>query len=215
MKRYIEFLKTMWRDEKGKALIKLSFYLIFIVIAVLYTRSLYSDKYYTEPSKKEDEVMSEYVSRKYFTESITVDGILYLLEYGDEVLLSKDKDTYVIDILNNMITLNGKNVAIDFKIPFWNLKPELIKKLINNREEFYITNFSDSSKEKGYKIPLNDFIRIFEDKTNSYEEINQDKNVMLTIHEQDKKIDKVSLDITEYYHSITNEIKDYKIEIKY
>ena len=60
MKKFIELFKVLWNDDRGKALIKLGFYLVFMVFVVVYAQSIHSR---SESELKELTLIEKYAKK--------------------------------------------------------------------------------------------------------------------------------------------------------
>lgn len=213
MKKYFEMFKTIWGDERGRALIKLGLYLIFIIIVVMYARTIYNN----QSTKKElQTVFEKYINVKSYSENITVDDKTYLLtNMNNSISFKYESNSYLVS--NNIVTLQENNEITDFEIFFWNITPSLIGRLINNKGTFYVTEYSDGTKDKAYRISLLDFIRNFNSNSLDIEFIEEipNEDIMIVINETKKEIKKVSLDLSSYYKLVTGLSKKYSIQIEY
>ena len=105
----------------------------------------------------------------------------------------------------------------DYDVYFWNITPDLIGKLINNKETYYVTKYNDNTVDKAYKVSLMNFISMFNgDKTNiKYLEEIPETEFVIIINETKDKISKVNLDLSSYYNLITGNKENYNVEIEY
>lgn len=211
MKKYLEGLKTLWGDERGRALIKLGAYIIFIIIAVIYARSLYySDS--TSPNRVVD-VMQKFQNKQVYTENVVLNGSTYFLKNEEIVTFSAAEKTY--SIVDDKVFLLDNDVTSEFPISFWKMTPKVISELIKGKKTFYVTSYEDGTKDKAYQFSLAEFITKFEKIEVTGELLESENTVIVVLHEATNEIDKVVLDLSSYYRYLTNEIKEYKIEIHY
>lgn len=213
MKKYFEMFKTIWMDQRGRALIKLGLYLIFIIIVIMYARTIYSN----EPTKKEVQtVFEKYINDRTYSENITVDDKTYSLTNTNNYITFKyEADLYTV--LDNTVTLQENNEIKDFELYFWNITPSLIGRLTNNKETFYVTQYNDGTKDMAYKVSLLDFIRNFDGSSLDIEFIEEipNEDIIIIINETKQYIKKVSLDLSSYYKVITGISKKYNVQIEY
>ena len=86
MKEYIKSLKVLWSDERGRAIIKLGVYIIFMMIVVLYARSLYKVK--STPKKTPLEIYGTSTIKE---ETIRInDDIEYQVTFKDRIKFFND-----------------------------------------------------------------------------------------------------------------------------
>lgn len=213
MKKYFELFLRLWNDDRGRALLKLGLYLIFIVFVVAYTRNVYNDT--SKPLVPSQSILEKYIKLEKFEETITIENFNYKLSYGDKIIFSDDINNY--EVIEDVIYLQGTNDIIPASVYFWNITPNLIGNLVNKKETFYVTNYNDGTKDKAYQISLVDFISKFKGINLEIEFLNQisDETILIVIKETKDNIISVDLDLSSYYKLITGINKEYKIKIEY
>lgn len=213
MKKYFEMFKIIWGDERGRALIKLGLYLIFMIIVVMYAKSMYSSNL---AEKEVQTVFEKYINERTYSENITVDDKTYSLTNTNNFITFKyEADLYTV--LDNTVTLQENNEIKDFEIYFWNITPSLIGNLIKNKETFFVTQYNDGTKDKAYKVSLLDFISKFNGSSLDVKFIEEIPNeeIIVVINETEQYIKKVSLDLSSYYKLVTGISKKYNVQIEY
>lgn len=212
MKKFLEMIKVLWNDQRGRALIKLGIYMVFMTIVVLYARSLSSKN--TETVKPKKSVFDSYAEMILKNEIITINDTKYEISFGNETILMDSDNKYIIS--NNVVKTEA-NEIIENKIYFWNITPKLIGNLIKDKEKYFETKYNDDTKEEGYKIKLSEFIRYFNGinlDDNSLENLDS-KEILISIKQDQEKVISVNLDLTEYVKLILEDINLYNVKIEY
>lgn len=213
MKEFFKTFKIIWDDERGRALIKLGIYLIFIVFVIMYTRDIYSK---TQTNTSTKTVLEKYMSEKIYTEKIKINNDLYTLTNDNgSIIFEYEDNSYLVN--NNVVLKKDDNMIIDHDIYFWNITPNLIGNLVKNKETYYVTKYNDGITDKAYKVSLVNFISAFNGNETDIKYLEEipDTEFIIIVNETKDKINKVSLDLSSYYTLITGNEKQYNVEIEY
>lgn len=212
MKKFINGFKILWNDERGRALIKLGAYILFIVFAIVYARTVNSAMIEAEGNRKT--ALELFTEKKSYLADIKYDGVDVSLIGGDIISFEYNGDPYTV--VNSQLLKNGENNS-DFEIYFWEITPKLIGKLVDEREADYISNFKDGTIKSGYNITLYDFIKEFNGSVLNVSDIENipEDTITIVLEENDSKITKVILELDSYYKLVKNENKKFRIELKY
>lgn len=213
MKKIIENFKVLWMDERGRALIKLSAYLLFMVFVIMYARSIVHN-----PNNNEKTVKSSYekfISQINYVADIKVDEEQISLTGGDITSFTYNEENYIV--IDSKVTKNQIEAEDDFDIYFWKVTPKFIGEILTNREPEYTSNYKDGLVKKGYKISLYDFLEKHNISNVNVDDIETipDEYIEVVIEDAGNKIELVTLNLDSYYRFVTGENKSFSIEIKY
>ncbi len=209
MREYIKSLKVLWSDERGRAIIKLGIYIIFMMIVVLYARSLYKVK--STPKKTALEAYGTTVVKE---ETIRInDDIEYQVTFKDRIKFFND--TKECTVYEETKYACGP-IFEEAEIYFWNIKPKLIYSLVKDKKPKYTINYDDNkTTAKAYSVPLDEIVRYFKGaKLVDLEEVHGEVSEVI-ITDNGTKVTKVAIDLSDYYFLATNKSEKYKVEIEY
>lgn len=212
MKRFIDGFIILWNDERGKALIKLCIYIIFIVFVVLYARSLNSKDFDNREDNKVN--LDSSIEQRNYLADINIDDIYISLTGGE--IISFDYNNYQYTVVDSKLMKNGVE-SDDFEVYFWKFNPNFVSQLLEEREPEYTSNFKDGSMKKGYIISLFDFVKEFQGSKFNVDdtEFIPNENIDIIIEYSDSKIKNISLNLDNYYKLVTNENKSFDVLLKY
>jgi len=210
MRDYIDIFKTLWGNEKGKALIKLFLYLIFLIIVIVYIRTTKVNRH----NNTAINAIDSFKNMTNYTEVVTIDNNKYDLDVSEYTYLKINNMSY--QILNNSVISSIDNSLLNFDIYFWNITPKSIYRLIKDKDIYSNTSYSDGLKSKTYLVKLVDFLKEVNTSLDieMIEEI-KDIDIKITMSEKSKKIVSVELELADYYKIRTGISKEYDIKIEY
>ena len=196
-----ETIKVLLSDKRGRAIVKLGIYMIFMAFVIIYIqvrndREHIEKENFNTPKTTYSETI-KFLDYEYKLESN--DGIIRFFEGEHEYVVRGDE------------VYEGKEL-VDFKFLFWNLTPTLIDDLTKNVEPYSETKYKDSTIEKTYYISLIEFTKKFIG-TNSLEEF-EDKDIIIKTKKKDNEMVSVYLDLTNYYYFFEQD-KNLEVEIAY
>ena len=192
-----EKFKEAWHDPKKHALIVLGIWGILFFLAILFVNLNFTrvEKVNTKTSPLETfkDMQSYEFSYK------TVDTSLNGMAYEDKYILYLDNEKYY------------KNSVL-YKIPDLtpSTEPELLK--INNEMIYNLISNAEGIEKEGYKeysIPLTTFTQLYENT------VSNGNNIVIDLYQKDNKINKVIIDLTNYYISKGINTNSYLLEINY
>lgn len=212
MKKFLDNIKVLWADERGRALLKLSAYLIFMAFVIVYARMLVRQSNETEKNLKTpyEKFISqiEYVADiNYNDEEFSlIGGNITSFTYGDEQYIVVDSK-----LKKNEVEVN------DFDIYFWKITPKFIGRILNNKEPEYTSNYKDGLVKKGYKISLYEFLEHHNVSNLNIEDLENipDEYIEIVLDDTGRKIELVTLNLDSYYKFVTGEDKKFSLKIKY
>lgn len=198
---FFESVKTLLSDKRGRALVKLGIYILFMAFVIMYVQ--------VKNDRKPTKQTNINTPKTTYSETIKFLDTEYELKSNDGIIrFSKDDHEYVV--MDDEV-YEGKNL-VDFEFLFWKLTPTLINDLTKDIEPYSETKYKDSTIEKTYYVSLIDFTKKFQD-NNSLEEF-EDKDIIIKIKKKDSEIVSVYLDLTNYYYFLEQD-KNLEVEITY
>ena len=84
MKDYFNRILVLWNDERGRALIKLGIYLIFMFFVVMYARGVY-DKGNHNSITTSKTALETYIEKDRYKADVSVEGINSILRFNDSL----------------------------------------------------------------------------------------------------------------------------------
>lgn len=201
---FFETIKELWKNERGRAIIKLGIYILFLMFAISYVRIG------TQNSSNKVIVQDNYINKNVYQEKISfLDNIIILKNNGSDISFDLNNEEY--KVVNNSVYKN--DILEEYDFYFWNLTPSFIGNIIKNKEVYSETKYNDSSVEKTYKISLRDFMLSFNGKDLNLEEFD-DNDITISIKQLNNEVISVNLDLTSYYNFIELG-KELKVSIEY
>lgn len=215
---FIDKLKKVWADERGKSLIKLGLYILFAIFAVFTATATYrvntaNNKHVNTPV----DALTAYKDLSGYAGSYIIGDNKYTFTSATKQIIKIGDYYYFADKQNLVNNLDATLVAPTFDFKFWYLTPSFIYDLIKNGEESYTTNFANGSVETSYLVPLEYFASNYDGNVLAIEDtsILAGKNIEIVTTKTENKIVKVKINLSTYYVLINDQINNYNIEIDY
>lgn len=209
----INTFKKLWADERGRAVIKLCMYLIFVVFATITATSTL--KMNKTNNTKVINVLDKYEAITSYSATYDINSTNYYYSNKDKEIVIIDETSYFVNDNKLISSINGEEYNIDFK--FWGLTPQLISQLIEKGEKSYTTTFNDNSTKTSYIVKTEDFIKLFDLNILDIENntVVKDKNIEIVLTKKDNNISSVFINLSTYYAFINNDVNTYNITITY
>lgn len=213
------WFKKTWADERGKALIKLGLYCLFVLFATFTATATY--KYYSNEEKTENKTqlsaMEKYKQLNSYLATYVVNGVSYPYTSANKQIIKVNDVSYFIDADKLTNVLDSSLAAPEFDFKFWYFTPTFIIDMIKNGSSEYTTSYTDGKKVEAYLVPLKYFATKYTGNVIATEDssIFDDKNIEILITEKDDTVTKVEINVTSYYAFINNLATNYNIEIDY
>ena len=186
--KYYQKFKEMRADPKLKPITSLIFWFIFLVVLVLFTRSISS------PSKvvKTDEVKQELSNFKFtYTNN---SGVIFGENYNDKLEFIYNNSRYYYNGKKvYLISNQSLQVIPNFDLGVLKITPNLIDNLTSN------LTYNMSNGAKQYIVPLSRFINLYEYDTEVDLSLANNYNIILEVYEKNSKVYMYKLDLSNYY----------------
>ena len=189
MRKILDNIKILLADERGRALVKLSAYLLFMFFVILYARMLVRNSDNEQNLKTPYE---KFISQIEYTADINYSGEEFSLIGGNITSFTYGEEQYIV--VDSKLKKDEIEVD-DFEIYFWEITPKFIGKVLENKEPEYTSNYKDGLVKKGYKISLYEFLKnmfevdILQDYQETYDsEENLQENQMLDEFLRNRKL---------------------------
>ena len=216
---FIANFKKIWADERGKALIKLGLYMLFVVFAVFTASATYrlNNADNNNPDNNSVAAITTYKNLSGYAGSYIIADNKYAFTSATKQMIKIGDYYYFAEGKNLVNNLDATLEAPTFEFKFWYLTPAFIYDLIQNGEESYTTNFSNGSVETSYLVPLEYFASNYDGNVLAIENtsILDGKNIEIVTTETENKIVKVKINLSTYYVLINDQVKNYNVEIDY
>ena len=218
MNNNIEVFKKLMKNKRYKALFKLGLFILFFITIFLVFDLGQGEKYLNE-NQLQSNKNSLYELNNYSFSYIVKNANIYN-ELSTSLTINgyRNKEKYVFEVLEHnskyyyedkLYTYNTEIVPymgesfIDIKL----YNPENIKKYIDKSNLDSTTTYSDGKVKKIYKIDVVTFSSFINDNV-----ITTDKDITITIYENNGELESVELDLLNYnksnimisYHNINN-----------
>lgn len=202
----IEFwnlIKESWKDPRKKAIIKLSFYIVFFTIIIFMIKYSKSSSNIESLSQVNDNYHFTYTLNDNTIVEGTYDQSIIKYELENQTYYIYD-DTYY-KLVNDTLV---KNDSLGLKIDKFLLdKVEIYQ---SNADELYKTEFKDGSVKKGYQILVENFALIYDNK-----EINDQNYINFTVTFVDDQITEVAFSLTPYFKNYYNINDNYNFVVSF
>lgn len=222
-KSFIKFIKELRKTERGKAIVFLSFYLIFFLVLIVFIRISSSNfkaptyEFYSEESRMYtyDKILANNYS---YTYTITIDNNIFVYNgkkynnmesfvFNNINYLYDGANYYVVDENNIWIMVDSPNMYSDFT------NFTRLGEVIADATYISKTEFGDGKSIYNYLISSNSMIKVLEDVATDIEEV--PNSVVFNASGDNLHIDSIELDLTSYgkYKGIC--FNNFKITISY
>lgn len=209
LKKVLETVKVLWSDARGRALIKLGLYIVFLAFVFIYIKELYRN---AEPIKKAlttNEILEQYSNKENYMSKYSIGDKEYRYLKNQKQMVVISGVTYYIE--EDRLFDSRTNTIVDYsEFPFWTFTPNYINELILSGEELYSKNYKDGTKEISYLVSLSRYLDKDEDNS-----LLKDKNIEIVITIKEEKITKTSIDLKDYYAYIGDTNTNSLINIEY
>ena len=189
----LQKLKELWKNKKTHDIMVLSLWLVFIFIVILFARSTSSNQTYED---KESLNSLDKITTYEFTYKLNDKEFLGQY-YNNAIIFYKDNKRYYYKEKLYQIAEPIKIIP-NFDLDILKINVKMINNLIAN-----ITP-NETNNIKQYIVPLDRFINLYEIDT----EIDLSKstlyNVPINIYYNNDEINKITLDLSNYYLLKTN-----------
>ncbi len=186
--KWVQKYKELKENPKTRDLLKIGFWIIFLIVAVILVRSMTPTTEVQKVDKKEVKDISNY-GFTYKDNTKTIFGVVY----EDKMIYYYDNNKYYKNN-DGVYLVNGSVLEKqDINESWFNITP----KFINNLTERLSPNTDNDIKT--YLVPLSNFINIFEVDTEVDLTQAMNYNVTIQVHETNNLMDKVTLDLSNYY----------------
>ncbi len=204
-KTKLEIIKELWKNPKTHAIIVLGFWLIFIGILILFlkissiTKETAVNPESVSPLDKFNKMTS--YEFNYTANDLSLNG----LYYQDKYLLYLDNQKYY---KSNALYKISDNIELSEEIEILKLNNKMLYNLIKD-----ITPVQNN-EYNSYLVPLMNFIK-------EYENINVTDynlatyNIVVNVYQKNDTINKVIIDLTNYYKYKQLNIDSYILNISY
>ena len=198
----VQKFQELWHNQKTHDIMVLSLWLIFIVIVILYARSNVSHHSYKPEPKEINTSNVENYEFTYKTNDKEIPGEYY----NGSVLFYQNNKRYYYK--NNLYQIDESASLIpNYDLDILKINIKMIDNLISN------INATETNNVKEYLIPLDRFINLYEIDT----DIDLSKmalyNVPLRIYYNNNEINKITIDLSNYYSVKTNTNVEYPLTI--
>lgn len=219
---YVKKFKELWANDFYKSLIKLGFYAIFLVFAVIAARASYSSFVDSskdtskKPAVSEEEVFEDFSKQREYEAIFTVNNLVYNFNSKGKTIIRYDNKSYFLEDNKLVNTLDSTlpSPIVDFE--FWHLTPSYISSLINQGSELYTKTYKTGEKEVSYLISLEEFFTSFLGSPYAITGGSLDgKNIELVVTSLEEKITLVKFDLSSYISAINNQISELIVNIEY
>lgn len=152
-------LKELWKNDKSRSLITLSFYLLFIFILIVGIRTSPKTPKKEEPVEKKEEVIETipYSELKNYEYVLKIgEHVLEGKRFYEKELLKEENQIYFYeDGLFYQVIDTYKEEMDDrlYNIPLSSLHPEILSSYMVKQNIFYEQSYEDGTKEVTYRIP--------------------------------------------------------------
>ena len=211
MRKILDNIKILLADERGRALVKLSAYLLFMFFVILYARMLVRNSDNEQNLKTPYE---KFISQIEYTADINYSGEEFSLIGGNITSFTYGEEQYIV--VDSKLKKDEIEVD-DFEIYFWEITPKFIGKILDNKEPEYTSNYKDGLVKKGYKISLYEFLKNYNVSKLNIEDLESipDEYIEVVVDDTGRKIELVTLNLDSYYKFVTGDDKEFNLEIKY
>ncbi len=157
-------LKELWKNDKSRSLMMLSFYFVFILILVVGIRTSPKTPKKEAPKKEDKEEVIKVIPFSEFN------NYEYTLQIGEHLLegkrfvekeLIQELDQIYFYEAGFFYQVEGNyKVEVDdhlYGIPLLSLRPESLSLYMTKENVFYEQSYEDGTKEVTYRIPNADF----------------------------------------------------------
>lgn len=201
MKNAFEILKTLWGNERSRALISLLLWFLFFGVCFL-TLNLGGGKNYNSiPNEIDENKLDNY---EY---NMIVDINNYT--YNISGVRLKEEETVKIEELDEIYSNNFENIdelkSLDLKY----LRMETLKTYLNDNLKKSEIIYQDGSSKKEYEVSSTVF------KINVLDKIESELPVKIEAKYKNDKLDIINLDLTNKMKLVNPKINKYKIRIIY
>ena len=200
--------KELWQNKKTHDIIVLGLWLIFIFIVILFARSMTPSNTYITEEKSPNDLSN---IRNYEFTYKTNDKQFVGQYYDDSIIFYKDNQRYYYK--NDLYLVDDNIILIsNYDLDILKINTKMLNNLISN-----ITP-TNTNNIKQYIIPLDKFLNIYEIDTDIDLSESTLYNVPLSIYYDNNEINKITLDLSNYYtlktkNKITNILTIYLYNI--
>lgn len=199
VKKFLEF----WNTPRYRSLIILGLYFIFFMFVIATIRSQHQNNY--TPSVTKKDVLEEYRLLDNYQYKMTIESTdnktLIGQVYKDKQVLTYNNENYYISY-GKLYTKKDTyeevtDTLLDFDI--WRFTPIFITNLKEKGKLDATTEYADKSKAQTYLVPVSSFIDAYYQKDAEVDSTlsnDIDTNIKLIIYQNDTKVIKVELDLT-------------------
>ena len=187
----VQKLLELWNNPKTHDITVLMLWLIFILIVIIFVRSMGNNV--PKTAKDNNYNVNSFENMKsydftYKTDSIEISGQAYddaLLFYLTNKRYYYHNNLYIID--------ENKSPVLNFDLNVLKINSKMLSNLVSN-----ITP-TDNENFKQYVVPLDRFINLYEVDTDVDLSKAATYNVIVSVYFANNEINKVVLDLTNYY----------------
>lgn len=214
LRNFFGNIKLIWANRQYRSAIKLFLYIIFMIAVLLFIQAGYNQNDNNIIIKTPLESFGDLDNYSYQTvinennnltiidgnhlngeNNFAINGINYF---------TKDKQVYMVN--------NNESVLADlpFIINIFDLTPSTIENMISKSEKVSKTNYKNGMVETNYQLSAKEFAKIYANK-----DIVSNDFVTITTRLEDNKINRIILNVTNYFKIENPMINTYLIEINY
>lgn len=196
-------IKEAWKDPRKKAIIKLSFYIIFFTVVIFMIRGNRAIFNLEEPLKMDNNYRFIYTLNNNVIVEGNYDKEIIRYEIGKQIYYIYDGEYYRL-VNDNLVNNNNPGLKID---KFLLNQVEIYQSI---SEELYKTEFKDGRLKKGYQIKVENFAFIYDNK-----EISDHNYIDFNITYIDNQIVEMEFNLTPYFKNYYNIQSDYNLKISF
>lgn len=215
--KFIEFIK----NKKAVSLVKLGFYIVLIIVAVLYASSMNRVSKETKENNQvvtSNDPIENYKNKSSYKAIYKYRSNEYVYTNVNKELLKIGDNTYLISEGKLIDQLDSENEVPSFEYNFWYFTPSYITKLIiSYGEENYVTTYSNGTTEKSYLVNLSDFLKTFKGITLDIddEKLINNKNITILLYIKDNEVTAVDINLSSFYKLIDTSATEHVLKIVY
>lgn len=196
-----EKFKEAWRDPKKHALIVLGIWGILFVLAIIFVNLNFSRTPVNTSTTSSNPLETFKDMRSYEFNYTAPDTVLNGVTYDNKYLLYVNNEKYY---KNNVLYKIGDTIEAGVEPEILKINNQMIYDLINNIEPVEMEGYEE------YIVPLITFMQVYE---NGVTDVNS--NIIIDLYENDNKINKVVIDLTNYYTTKGITTDSYILTINY
>jgi len=196
-------IKELWNNPRSHDIMVLIFWLLFIFFVIIFVRSMGS----STSAPKEAKIINDFNSMKSYEFTYkTNDNVINGEYYNGGILFYLDNKKYYFN--NNVYLIDDKVNSINYDLGVLKIDSKFLSSLTSG------ITASDNKTFKQYIVPLDRFISLYEIDTDADLSKAVSLNVIVSVYLNNNEINKVVLDLSNYYSFKGNNIT-YPVTIYY